>query len=533
MQERRRSFWGWGYEGEPIDESALAFATGALEALFGGTAKRREPPEESGLVLPHPRVSLPTSLEALGDPSPHARALCSAGRSYRDLARTTRGRFDNPPDIVARPRTENELESLLEHASQHHIAVIPFGGGTSVAGGVEPELGPQHRGSMSLDLRGLTGLHELDLASRSARIGAGTTGPAIEAALGAHGLSLRHYPQSFEISTLGGWIATRAGGHFATLYTHIDELVQSVRLVTPRGALETRRLPGSGAGAGARAPGAGLRGHARHRHRSLDARLPQAELPQRGHRTLRLTSRSRARGDAPRRAERPLPDELPLARRPRGHGERLRPGRREPALARLRVGRSPHRRGWRAPSRSCAGSGGSIDDEAIRSSSRGDGRDLTADTYKRSFFRAPYMRDELILRDVFVETYETAVVWSGVDALVEAVREAVRHTVQGPHLVTLRLTHVYPDGCAPYFTVIAPARVGREVEQWWELKHAVTSAIIGHGGTSTHHHAVGRDVVQWYERERPPLFDEMLRAAKRAVDPTGMLNPGVLFPSGR
>ena len=151
-------------------------------------------------------------------------------------------------DAECIPYDNTQLEGLLEHAAQHRLSVIPFGGGTSVAGGVEPELGPEHRGSMSVDLRALSGLLDVDLSSRSARIAGGTTGPALEAALGAHGLSLRHYPQSFEFSTLGGWIATRAGGHFATLHTHIDELVQSVRLLTPRGPLETRRLPGSGAG---------------------------------------------------------------------------------------------------------------------------------------------------------------------------------------------------------------------------------------------------------------------------------------------
>ncbi len=532
MQERRRSFWGWGYEGEPVDETALAFATGALEALFGGRASRREPPEESQLALPAPRVTLPPSLEALGDRSPHARALCAAGRSYRDLARTTRGRFDHPPDIVARPRSERELEGLLEHAAQHRLSVIPFGGGTSVAGGVEPELGPEHRGSMSVDLRALSGLLDVDLSSRSARIAGGTTGPALEAALGAHGLSLRHYPQSFEFSTLGGWIATRAGGHFATLHTHIDELVQSVRLLTPRGPLETRRLPGSGAGPAPERLVLGSEGTLGIVTEAWMRVFPRPSF--RSAATVRFESFTQGLEATRLVAQSGLyPTNCRLLDGPEAMVSGSGTG--DASLLLLAFESADHPTdAWMARAVEIArGAGGSVADEAIRSSTRGDGRDLTADTYKRSFFRAPYLRDELILRDVFVETYETAVVWSGVEALLDAVREAVRHTVQGPHLVTLRLTHVYPDGCAPYFTVLAPARVGQEVEQWWELKHAVTSAIVGHGGTSTHHHAVGRDVVQWYERERPPLFDEMLRAAKHAVDPTGMLNPGVLFPSAR
>ena len=168
------------------------------------------------------------------------------GKSYRDVVRGFRGEFENPPDLVAFPRDESEIETVLSWAEAEGAAVIPFGGGTSVVGGVEPRLG--ERPVVTMDLRRLDRVLEVDPVSLAARIQAGATGPRLEEQLREHGLTLRHFPQSFEYATLGGWIATRAGGHFATLETHIDDLVESVRAITPRGTWESRRLPGSGAG---------------------------------------------------------------------------------------------------------------------------------------------------------------------------------------------------------------------------------------------------------------------------------------------
>ncbi len=179
---------------------------------------------------------------------PYDRAAHTYGRSFRDLVRAFRRDYAHAPDLVAFPRGEGELVSVLEWCSDAGAAAIPFGGGSSVVGGVEPDVGDGYRGAVSVDLRHLQGVLEVDRASRAARIAGGTLGPALEAQLKPHGLTLRHFPQSFEWSTLGGWIATRSGGHFATLHTHIDEFVEAVRVVTPRGVLQTRRLPASGAG---------------------------------------------------------------------------------------------------------------------------------------------------------------------------------------------------------------------------------------------------------------------------------------------
>jgi alkyldihydroxyacetonephosphate synthase len=245
----RRKFWGWGLEGEGLSRSELEELGGTFAARFGLDGVRmQDPPQTDELELPASRLSPPDSLAAIFSADPYDRAAHTYGRSFRDLVRAFRRDYAHAPDLVAFPRDERDVAAVLEWCGGARAAAIPFGGGSSVAGGVEPDVGDGYRGSVSVDLRRLDGLLEVDSVSRAARIAAGTLGPALEAQLKPHDLTLRHFPQSFEWSTLGGWIATRSGGHFATLHTRIDEFVESVRVVTPRGVLETRRLPASGAG---------------------------------------------------------------------------------------------------------------------------------------------------------------------------------------------------------------------------------------------------------------------------------------------
>src|SRR5436305_8766307 len=245
----RRKFWGWGLEGDGLSRSELE----QLGAVFTGRlgvdgVRAQEPPRVQELDLRAPRLVPPASLEQAFSTDPYDRAAHTYGRSFRDLVRAFRRDYSHAPDLVAFPHDEGELASVLEWCSDVGAAAIPFGGGSSVVGGVEPDVGEGYRGAISVDLRNIQGVLEIDPASRAARIGAGTLGPALESELRPHGLTLRHFPQSFEFSSLGGWIATRSGGHFATLHTHIDDFVEAVRVVTPRGVLQTRRLPASGAG---------------------------------------------------------------------------------------------------------------------------------------------------------------------------------------------------------------------------------------------------------------------------------------------
>src|SRR5215207_5873818 len=246
MAERRLKHWGWGYEDQAPMATQLREAGEGIRQRFGFGGEVEKPVPLEEVELRAPRLKRPSGFGDLFSDGKYERVSHALGKAYRDVVRGFYGKFENPPDLVATPRDESEIETALGWAEAEGAAVIPFGGGTSVVGGVEGRLG--ERPFVSLDLRRLDRVLEVDATSLAARIQAGATGPGLEDQLREHGLTLRHFPQSFEYSTLGGWVATRAGGHFATLYTHIDDLVESVRAITPRGTWESRRLPGSGAG---------------------------------------------------------------------------------------------------------------------------------------------------------------------------------------------------------------------------------------------------------------------------------------------
>src|SRR6266851_3718842 len=299
----RRSFWGWGWEERLPDEAAREALGTQMAAMLGTPAPDPRPLptlEQAVAGVPRPAVAPPSAIADLCDASPEARLRHAYGRAYRDLVRGFTCDFSAAPDFVCLPRSEEDVARALEACASAGIAVAPYGGGTSVVGGVEA--GGRGRPACSLDLGPLSRVLEVDAVSRAARIQAGALGPDLEAQLRPHGLTLRHFPQSFEFSTFGGWIATRAGGHFATLYTRIDDLVESVRLITPTGVWSSRRLPSSGAG----------------------------PSPDR----LALGAGHRAGGL--------VPGELPPPRSHRGAPQRRCPGRGG-AVARLRIGRSPAR----------------------------------------------------------------------------------------------------------------------------------------------------------------------------------------------
>ena len=238
--QRRLKYWGWGYEDEQPSPQELRDAAAFLADRLGfGSREPEQPLALDDVELPEPRLEPPDSLSAICSVDRYDRALHAYGRSYRDVVRAFRGSFEHPPDVIAHPRDEAEVEAVLDWAVSSGAAVIPFGGGTSVAGGVEAAVPPGYAGVVTIDLKRLDRVIEVDPASSAARIQGGALGPELERQLAEHGLTLRHFPQSFEFSTLGGWIATRSGGHFATLYTHIDDLVESVRAITPRGVWES------------------------------------------------------------------------------------------------------------------------------------------------------------------------------------------------------------------------------------------------------------------------------------------------------
>ncbi len=527
MAGRRRKHWGWGYEDQqPTLEQARAALPTLSERLGIELREVEEPVPLERVELPAPRLEIPAALAEICSQEPHARASHALGKSYMDIVRGFRGRFESPPDLVARPRGEDDLERVLEWCSAERVAAIPYGGGTSVVGGVTPELGPGHNGAISIDLGALGGVHELDEVSRAARIGGGAFGPALESELGERGMTLRHFPQSFEYSTLGGWIATRAGGHFATVWTHIEDFVESVRAITPSGAWESRRLPGSGAGpspdrllAGSEGilgviTSAWVRVQPRPSHRASAGVRFETFL--RGAECVRELAQS---GLHPSNCR--LLDAAEAGLTMAGDGSH--------ALLVLGFESTDHPvdRAMERALEICAQHGGGV--LPRREGAGGD----AVESWRGAFIGAPYVRDLLVAAGVVSETFETAITWERFPAfharVMEAAREAVREVCGRGGGVFCRFTHVYPDGPAPYFTVLAPARRGEEIEQWSTIKRAVSEVLVEQGATITHHHAVGRDHRPYYERQRPEPFELALRGAKAALDPAGVMNPGVLL----
>ena len=246
---RKRKFWGWGYEDEILSDDEENNIDKRIASTFNlESVERIALPRIEDIDLPKPQINLPKSLEKFFSDDKLERLNHSYGKSFPDSARSVLGLFPNPPDFVAFPSSEDHIYHILDWASSNDIAVIPYGGGSSVCGGVETYVGDDFKGVISLDMKNLNNIIDIDKDSRTALIQGGILGPDLESKLKVHDLTLRHYPQSFEFSTLGGWIATRSGGHYATLYTHIDDFVESLKMITPSGSYETRRLPGSGAG---------------------------------------------------------------------------------------------------------------------------------------------------------------------------------------------------------------------------------------------------------------------------------------------
>jgi alkyldihydroxyacetonephosphate synthase len=514
--------WGWGGPGQEPDPAALEALAPVAQALLGFDLQAPERPARLR-PLPTPRLAAPAPLAAIASGEPLDRARHGLGRAYADLIRGVRGRIDHPPDLVLRPRTEAEVAAVLAWAGQTQVAVVPFGGGTSVVGGVEPAVGDRFVGVVALDLGALAGVAEVDPVGRAARVLAGTTGPALEGALGHQGLSFRFFPQSFERSTVGGWLATRAAGHFATGPTHIDDLVEAVRLVTPAGVWASRRLPASGAGPSPDRLALGSEGalgviteawlRVRPRPTSRTGTVLAFESFSAGAEAVRGIVQA---GLAPATCRLIDATEAALTGTLAGGEAAL--------LVGFETADGPPDAELAAAATLARDAGGRLVSEQAGAAA--------ADAWRGSFRRAPYLREQLVLLGALAETFETAVTWDRLDELVDRVTDATRAAlaqVCGAGTVTCRLTHAYPDGAAPYFTVLAPARRGRELSQWAEVKAAAAEAVLAAGGTITHHHAVGRVHRPWYERQRPEPFGLALAAAKAALDPAGVLNPGVLL----
>lgn len=531
-------YWGWGEDSRAPagNEALLAWLSERLGGLSAPSPPappadfEERPVRLSGKELR--RLAAIVGKEAVSTGF-RDRLLHAAGKSYPDLVRMRAGGRVALPDAVVRPEGRRQVADLLELCSRRGTAVVPFGGGTSVVGGVDPIRG-DHSAVITLDTSALRSVVEIDPVSRGAVLEAGLRGPEAEHALQARGLTLGHFPQSFEYSTVGGWVATRSAGQASSGYGRIDELVRGVTLVAPGGTVELTARPASAAGPDLRQLVTGSEGVL---GVITDAALEVAPLPaERRYEAFLFPG-----FDAGAQAFRELVQE-----------------EIQPDITRLsdedETGFYLAAAGLEGPRRSILGGylkarGGGLEGAALAvlgwEGAAGSTRERRAraagvirshggvsigtgpgQAWAHGRFEGPYLRDELMSRGVMVETLETATTWANSDRLYRAVREALGRYAP---IVGCHISHVYPTGCCLYFTFLARQEEDDPIAQWKHLKKDACRAIVEAGGTITHHHGIGADHRRYLKAEDGKLGIGMLRGARGQADPAGIMNPGKLL----
>lgn len=538
----RQRWWGWGTDGHdgPLPGSGDALLTEELG--LAPERPRTDPPALEELVLPAPglRAEAITRLEAVVGTGwvrtdHESRVLHAVGRSYPDLVRLRSGVLDAAPDAVVEPGTPDEVAALLRTCVELDLAVVPFGGGTSVVGGVEALRGDR-AGVIALDLGRLTGITGLDVRSGVATFLAGTFGPDAEAELEAHGLTLGHHPQSFEFSTVGGWVATRSAGQASTGYGRIDKLVQGVRLAAPAGEVVTGAGPASAAGPALRELLVGSEGtlgvitEATLRVRPAPRAKRFEMFALGGFAAATEALRALIQADAAAAVTRLSDEEESRVNLAMAGGAQVTAVRAylrargidRPCLVIL---------GWEGKDEASLRARREVGVRILREHHAVSLGAPAGEGWARERFHGPYLRDELLSRGVLVDTLETAATWTRLLETYRAVGAALRGALAArgtPALVGCHVSHLYPTGASLYFTFLARQEAGAELEQWHAAKTAAGDAISAVGATITHHHAVGRDHAPWLGAEIGELGLELLRSAKATLDPTGIMNPGKL-----
>ena len=537
-------WWGWGTDQAP--EPELPAAAGPLLRDELGLGERRTPhvPLEE-VRLPEPALperTLARLVGVVGEENVRqdrlARVVHAAGRSYPDLVRLRSGDGSGAPDAVVYAGSQREVSDVLAACDVDGIGVIPFGGGTSVVGGVEP-LRDGFQAAITLDLRRMNNLVAADRASLTATFEPGISGPRAETLLASRGLTLGHFPQSFEFATIGGYVATRSAGQASTGYGRIDELVLGLRLAAPVGEVDVKAFPASAAGPSLRELLVGSEGAL---GVITEATLAVRPLPER-RRYEGWSFRTFDEGIEAFRGMEQREASPDIARLSDEHETRLSMALAASGSAAERLGRAYLRVrgheggcivivGWEGEEREL---------ERRREHTRAVLRDAgglalgerPGRSWLRNRYSGPYLRDAVLDRGVLVETLETATTWSNLRDLYAAVADALRESLSArdtPPLVMCHVSHLYRTGASLYFTFIARQEEGVEIEQWHAAKTAAGDAIVAHGGTITHHHAIGRDHIGWMRQEVGDLGVQLLRAAKEQLDPHGIMNPGKLLP---
>lgn len=513
--------------GNPAEAAPLPQATRDLVELVLGV---HDTPAVEAVALPEPGLSavvLDELRTLLGADHVHTddetRRLRTRGKSTPDLLRARAGDLADAPDVVVRPVDHDQVQAVLDLAVRHRIAVVPFGGGTSVTGGLVARR-EGLTGVLSLDLCRMKALREVDTVSMTAVLEPGLRGPEAEALLAEHDLTLGHFPQSYEYASIGGFAATRSSGQASAGYGRFDSLVVGLTVATPQGRLELGSAPANAAGPDLRQMLLGSEGtlgvitavrvRVRRRptitiheawqfdtfaagsdamrHLAQAGLLPTViRLSDEAETAINLASQSDVGGEAPTGCLMIVGHE--------GTDTHLVETRRSLVSGQL---------------------------EKLGGTSLGEER---GEAWARGRFHAPYLRDSLLDVGVLVETLETATFWGDRERLYDAVKQALVGVLGEKTLVLCHISHVYETGCSLYFTVAAPGG-DTPLATWQQAKAAATQAMVDAGATVTHHHAVGSDHRPWIAQEIGPVGVQILRAVKQELDPAGVLNPGVMIP---
>ncbi len=541
----KMKWWGWGLEGESYPMSNPQEFWSFLEQKLGPLEQSPRVSSLNDIALPPSRLTskdLEDLRELFGESGVTTddadRIMHSLGKSYVDLLRIRRGTVERAPDVVVFPQRQEQIQDFLALASHRAWAVVPFGGGTSVVGGVE--IAGNDKIAATLDLRGMNRVLDIDRTSHTAVVQSGILGPALERELNANGFTLGHFPQSFEFSTLGGWVATRSAGQNSTKYGKIEHMVVSLRLVSPTGVLDSPIVPADATGPSLLQCLIGSEGvlgvitqavvrlHPLPQSRAfasylfpdfasgVDAvkQMLQADLRPA---VLRLSDpQETAMAALLARSPRPSFKERLGHLYVRFRGFDLQNG----ALLLLI---------FEGPDRLVSAAKREAQTYARTGLNLGG---FPAQNWMKERFRHPYIRDDLLDRSVMVDTLETAAPWEKLPGLYTAVRQAlsdaIRSTAPGA-LVFGHLSHGYPDGASLYFTFLARQQSGQEFEQWQSVKKAATEAILQHGGALSHHHGIGSVHKPWTSTYLGKEGLALLAELKKKLDPQNIMNPGKLL----
>ena len=551
MEARALKWWGWGWDDRslPVESRPVLWRYLQERLKVDPTIHRKVVP--IGSIRIPPSLLSPAELDelrrtvdeenlSLADPD---RILHAAGRGYKDLVRLRDGRIERAPDVVLYPEDDDAVKRILEIATRRRYAVVPFGGGTGVVGGVEPPASEEVAAVLTVDLRRMRKVREVDVESGLASVDAGIRGPVLEEALNAHGLTFGHVPQSWEFSTVGGWIATRSAGGLSNRYGKIEDLVVGVRLVAPNGTLDLRPLPGEAHGPDLKQLVLGSEGilgiitratirvHPIPQARTFAARLFRTFVD--GIAALRAMAVDACLPDMAYLSDE---EETRFAAASAGVGPDGSAGGATGLGLKILGGRGYSLGEGSLLLMAFEGSRGRVAHRSERALGLArPAASLGAAPAERWFqerFEMPYLRDSLLDHGILIDTVETAAPWSRLLGVYEAGRKALQEALWATGdagLILCHISHVYHDGASLYFTFLGRQKAGDEIGQWETIKAAVTRAFVDAGGALSHHHGIGADHAPYLKRVIGEDGLVVLRALKRELDPAGIMNPGKLL----